>query len=262
MSSGSDNKSKDNGSALHKGHRQRVKQRFIRSGLDSFQLHEILEFLLFFGIPYKDTNPLAHNLIEKFGSFSAVFDAPIESLKDVPGMTENAAFLIKSIPSITGIYMKNKLEANIPIQSFGACMAYLKTIFYPVVKEELHAIFLDANHTLITHKKLAEGSISQIPLLNREIQEAIFYSNASNVILAHNHPSGSAMPSDNDLEMTKMIFKSLAMIDVKLLDHIIIAGDGYYSMCKNGFIDNYRDETNSEFVSGLAESHKEWLIDE
>lgn len=247
---------------IHSGHRQRVKDRFLRAGLDSFQMHEILEFLLFFGIPYKDTNALAHNLIDKFGSFSGVFDAPIESLKDVPGMTDNAAVLIKALPNISGVYMKDKLQNTAYLGTFSACLEYLKSLLYNAKKEEMYALLLDNEHRLISHKKLASGSVDHVTIILREIQEAIFYSNATNIIIAHNHPSGNPTPSQADVRTTRHIVDSISYIGVNLLDHIILSNDKYYSMSKNGDLDDIKKNCPSEYVSKFAENNKKWLTEE
>lgn len=259
MKSTTDNKTKQLG--VHSGHRQRMRDRFIKSGLDSFEQHEILELLLFFGIPYKDTNVLAHNLIEKYGSFSAVFDAPLESLKEVSGMTESAAVLIKALPSISSEYMKDKLKNTVYLGSFHACSAFLKSLFFSSTKEELYVMFLDNSFKLISYKKLATGSVNSIPMTVRQIQEAVFYSNSTNIVMAHNHPSGIVEPSNEDKHMTKHLIESLSYIEVNLLDHVIVAGNNYFSFSRTGLLQECKANCTKEFMSKFAESNKKWQED-
>ncbi len=260
MKSTTDNTNQPKG--IHVGHRQRVKERFLNAGLDSFQLHEILEFLLFFGIPYKDTNPIAHNLIEKYGSFSGVFDAPIQSLKDVSGMTDNASVLIKALPAISRAYLNDKLKQTVYINSLLPCVNYLKTLFLGLVKEEMYVLLLDINNKLILHKKIASGSINEVNLTIRDIQETVFFSNASKVILAHNHPSGNCVPSDEDYATTKNIFMSLAYINVQLLDHVIVSNDKHYSFNREGLMAEIKNNCPKEYTAKFAESSKTWLTEE
>lgn len=251
----------DENKNIHSGHRQRVKERFLKAGLESFQIHEVLEFLLFFGIPYKDTNSLAHILIDKYGSFAGVCDAQIESLKEVPGMTENAAILIKALPSISGIYMQNKLQQSIYLGTLNACAKYLSSMLFNSRKEEMYVLFLDSEHKLLKHKKLAVGSIDYIPVILREIQEVIFFSNATNVIIAHNHPSGNIEPSLEDIRLTKHILESLSYIGVNLLDHIIVSGENYCSLKQKGTIGELKKNCASDYISKFAESTStsKWL---
>lgn len=259
MKSTTDNKTKQTG--IHAGHRQRMRERFIKSGIDSFQHHEILELLLFFGIPYKDTNELAHRLIEKYGSFSGVFDAPIESLIAVSGMTENAAVLIKALPVISSEYIKDKVVSTQCLDSSKACMVFMKSLFFTSTKEEVYVIFLDHAYKLINYKKIATGGVNHIPLTIRQIQEAVFFSNCTNVILAHNHPSGNVNPSQDDMRTTKHLAESLSYIDVNLLDHVIVAGDKYLSFSRTGILEECKNNCAKEFMAKFAESNKKWVND-
>ncbi len=246
---------------IHTGHRQRVRERFLKAGIESFQNHEVLEFLLFFGIPYKDTNALAHELIEKYGSFSAVFDAPIESLREIQGMTENAAVLLKILPKFSGLYLKDKLEQNVYLGTLQACADYLRSMLYDARKEELYVLFLDNEHKLLSYKRLGVGSIDTVTISLREIHEAILYSHASNVILAHNHPSGNNEPSTSDMRATKHVLESISYIGVNLLDHIIVTGNSHFSFRRHGLLDELKQNCTSEYITKFAEINSKWLAD-
>ena len=261
MKSSQDNVNKPQ-KGIHSGHRQRVKERFLKAGIDSFQSHEALEFLLFFGVPYKDTNPIAHTLIEKYGSLAGVFDAPIESLKEVSGVTENAAVLIKALPDIARLYLNDKLKQGVYLGSLHPCVNFLKTLFSGLVKEEFYILLLDNQHRLIHYKKLAIGNVKEVYLDARTVQEEVFLSHATNVILAHNHPSGDPSPSKEDLSTTKYMFESLAYIKVNLLDHVIVSNKDNFSFSRAGYIDKYKDNCAVEFAEKFSENSKKWLLDD
>lgn len=260
MKSTNDNKSKQKG--IHTGHRQRVRERFLNAGIESFQLHEILEFLLFFGIPFKDTNALAHNLIEKYGSFSAVFDAPVESLKNFPGMTENAAVLIKALPDIYRSYSNDKMKQTVYIGSLIPCVKLLRTLYAGLTKEEMYILFLDKSHKLISYKKLAKGSVDEVRFSIREIQEAVFFSNATNVIIAHNHPSGNVEPSKEDIDITKIISQSLSYINVVVLDHVIVSDNKHFSFNRKGLLEEIKNNCSTQIKSKFTEDSEKWLAEE
>ncbi len=136
-------------SSLHTGHRQRVKNKFKEFGVEAFEKHELLEFLLFFGIPYRDTNETAHKLIKKFGKFSEVFDASIEDLKEIEGMTDNAAVLIKALPGIATKYREDKLLKTTTISCYKESIIYLKNLLTDLTREEFYLISLDSNNNLL-----------------------------------------------------------------------------------------------------------------
>lgn len=224
-----------NDSELHQGHRQRLKKRFLEEGLDNFEQHNVLELLLFFGIPRRDTNPLAHQLLDTYGSFSAVLDAPFEDLVKIKGMTENAAFLLKLCIGISRIYELDKADHSVLLNSISAVTNFVQPFFKGKSKEEFYAFYLDNACKVITSRRLSEGGINSAPISIRKIVEYAISSNCANVIIAHNHPHGLAVPSHADCVSTVDIYRALKTCEIKLLDHIIVSPSGCTSMLNDGF---------------------------
>lgn len=220
---------------LHEGHRKRMKERFIKSGLDDFAPHNILELLLFYSIPRGDTNPVAHRLIDIFGSLSGVFDATPEELAKVDGVGENSAILISMIPQIARKYLEDKADtANI----VGGCSdigAFLLPKFVGRTNEALMMVSIDNKNKIISCSVVAEGTVDSAKVSRRKIMEEAMKVKATRVILAHNHPCGVAVPSSEDVVMTKEIGRLFAQVGIELVDHIIVANDDYVSMAASGF---------------------------
>lgn len=220
---------------LHEGHRKRMKERFIKSGLDDFAPHNILELLLFYSIPRGDTNPVAHRLIDTFGSLSGVFDATPEELAKVDGVGENSAILISMIPQIARKYLEDKADtANI----VGGCSdigEFLLPKFVGRTNEALMMVSIDNKNKIISCSVVAEGTVDSAKVSRRKIMEEAMKVKATRVILAHNHPCGVAVPSSEDVVMTKEIGRLFAQVGIELVDHIIVANDDYVSMAASGF---------------------------
>ena len=220
---------------IHEGHRKRMKERFIKSGLDDFAPHNVLELLLFYSIPRGDTNPVAHRLIDTFGSLSGVFDATPEELAKVDGVGENSAILISMIPQIARKYLEDKADtANI----VGGCSdigAFLLPKFVGRTNEALMMVSIDNKNKIISCSVVAEGTVDSAKVSRRKIMEEAIKVKATRVILAHNHPCGVAVPSSEDVVMTKEIGRLFAQVGIELVDNIIVANDDYVSMAASGF---------------------------
>ncbi len=215
---------------LHENHRERVKRRFLQSGLDDFDSHNILELLLFFSIARKDTNETAHQLIREFGSFSGVCDAPYEELLKVPGIGENSAVLLKLLPGLCRRYLEDKCSHISVIDSTRLAGTYLLSKFVGVIQERIILMCLDAKCRLLSCTVVHEGSVNAAEVSIRSLIEQTVRTNASSVIIAHNHPGGVALPSPEDIETTKRIIEAMRMINVHVVDHIIVADDDYVSL--------------------------------
>lgn len=215
---------------MHDGHRQRLKQRFLEQGLSSLPNHNTLELLLFFTIPRKDTNEIAHELINNFGSLSAVFDAPIEELVKVKGIGENSATLIKFIPEMYGQYLEDKIKNTVTIDSSESAGEYFVSKFIGVNNERVFILCLDNKGSVINCDMVSEGSVKMAEITGRKVIEKALKNNASSVVLSHNHPGGVPVPSKNDVKTTLNLVNTLNSIDVKLIDHIIVADGEYFSM--------------------------------
>ena len=220
---------------IHEGHRKRMKERFMKSGLDDFAPHNVLEFLLFYSIPRGDTNPIAHRLIDAFGSLSGVFDATPEELMKVSGVGESTAILISMIPQMARKYLEDKADAVNVVGGCGDIGAYLLPKFVGRTNEALMMVSIDNKNKIISCSVVAEGTVDSAKVSRRKVMEEAMKVKATRVILAHNHPRGVAVPSAEDVAMTREIGRLFAQVGIELVDHIIIADDDYVSMAASGF---------------------------
>ena len=220
---------------LHDGHRARKKEQFRRQGLDGFADHEVLELLLYYAIPRRDTNETAHRLLQKFGTLQNVFNAPAEELSRVEGMGEGAALFLTLLPAVYRRTMRSTGQEKV-LNSVEKCGRYFLSLLAQERQETLYQLCLDAKGKLLTCKKLSQGSADCTALSVRQVVENALLSGASAVVLAHNHPSGVALPSENDRAVTLWVRDALKTMDIRLLDHIIVADGDYVSMNQSGYL--------------------------
>jgi DNA repair protein RadC len=186
--------------------------------------------LLFYSIPRKDTNDIAHELIKKFGSFSGVFDASYDQLKTVKGITDNSAVLIKMIAPVYKQYRIDKSNSE-KLFNVSQCGEYLMSQYAALNNERIMLICLNASNRVLGCEKLGDGDVANVSVNFRKVVETILkYPTTVAVILAHNHPDGVALPSREDIEATIELRQSLRAIDINLIDHIIVSENDYISM--------------------------------
>lgn len=215
---------------MHENHRDRLKNRFLNEGLDSFEPHNVLELLLFYSIPQKDTNETAHELIERFGSLPEVFDAPFEKLIETPGIKAHSATLIKLIPSLARRYMLDKNHGDTSLSSMEKIGRYFVHKYFGINVETVYLLLLDNKYSVIDCIKIHEGSVNSAAITLRRLIELALYRRASMVVLAHNHPAGVAIPSTDDIYTTKEIKRAFDIMEIKMLGHILVAGDKYINI--------------------------------
>ena len=220
--------------SVHDGHRQRLKDRYLRDGLDNFEEHQVLELLLFYSIPRRDTNTLAHDLINRFGSLSRVLEAPLEELTEIPGITPNGATLLKLIPDLGRYYHVSCAKREKILRDIEDCGNYLMPFFHDRKNETVFLLCLDAKCKVLTCEKVGEGSINSAGVPIRQIVETALRANATTAILAHNHPSGLAFPSYEDVQTTRRVAAALDAVEVILVDHIIVADGEWVSLAQSG----------------------------
>lgn len=218
--------------SVHKGHRERLKQRFLEEGLDHFSDIQVLELLLFYAIPQRDTNPIAHELLRHFGSLSQVLDASVEELKKVDGIKDSAATLLALVTQLCRYYQVDSAQRVEILNSLEACGKYLLPRFFGRTRETVFLLCLDAKCKVICCKEIGEGSVNAASISIRKVVETALSANASSVILAHNHPSGLAVPSDEDILTTKRLYAALQAVDIILADHLVVAEGDYVSMAQ------------------------------
>ena len=218
----------------HQGHRERKKQQFRDFGLDSFADHEALELLLFYAIPRRDTNPLAHELLHRFGSLEAVLNASQEELTAVPGVGENAALLLRLVPDLARRAAGPPHGKTVILNAPDKIGRYLLQRFAGEVREVVYELCLDQKGKLLTCCRVAEGSGASADFNIRTVLMNAIRCGASLVVLSHNHPSGLALPSAADQTATDRVQRALDTVGIQLLDHIVVADGDYVSMAQNG----------------------------
>ena len=219
--------------SIHDGHRQRLKDRFLREGLDGFTDIQVLELLLFYVVPRKDTNPIAHDLLDCFGSLARVLDAPVIRLTEVNGISENGATFLKLVREIERRYALSQGE-EIILNTIEDCCEYLTRFFKSKRNETVFLLSLDAKLKLLSCREVGEGSVNYASVPIRRCVEMALEDGATSVILAHNHPSGLAVPSGDDIVTTRRLAMALSAVEIQLVDHIVVADDDYVSMVQSG----------------------------
>ena len=223
--------------AMHDGHRQRLRDRFVLEGLDNFDELQVLELLLFYAIPRLDTNPIAHRLLKKFGSLSQVLEAPVEELQKVEGVGRNTAIFLHLTTSVGRYYMVNRAMQNTVLSTTEKCGEFLAPFFHGRRNETVFLLCLDAKCKLLCCREVSEGSVNSAGVSPRKVVEIALGANATTVVLAHNHPSGIAVPSAEDVQTTYRVANALDTVEITLADHIIVADGDYTSMAQSGYYD-------------------------
>lgn len=220
----------------HENHRERMRRRFMEHGLDSFEDHSILELLLFYAQPRKDMNVTAHRLLEAFGSLEGVFDAAPEALKTVEGVGDSAAVLIHLVPEVARRYLISKAGPGRILNDSEAAGRYLLPRFLTCKEERMILVCMDAKLKVLDCREIGRGDTISVSVNIRSIVQLALGQNATYVLLAHNHTSGIALPSNEDVAVTLRVRQVLAEVGVTLTDHIVVAGDDFVSMADSGYL--------------------------
>ena len=218
------------------GYRERIREKFASNGLDSFLDHEVLELLLTYVIPRKDTKPIAWALLKRFGSLAAVLDAEPEQLAEVEGIGENTSLFIKLVRSVFKKYTFDEVKERITIRTPQQVLEYCQASLAGKKEECLEVIYLSVRNTVMGTQILASGLIDRVAISPRKIVESALAAKASAIILVHNHPSGDATPSHEDILLTQDVIQAARLFDISVHDHIIIGGNSHYSLKANGKI--------------------------
>ena len=221
---------------IHDGHRARLRKRFLEHGLENFAEHEALELLLCYAIPRVDVNPLAHRLMERFGGLEEVLCASLEELCQVPGMGESSASLLRLIYPLYHAARCGAVQKNQILNTTEKAGAYLMARFTGIREEQMYQLCLDAKGKLLACRLLGTGTVNAVSLSVRQVAENALQCKASSVVLGHKHPSGVAIPSQEDITATHMVSDALRAVDVRLLDHIVVADNDYVSMADSGIL--------------------------
>ena len=218
--------------SVHDGHRERMKERFRKTGLDGFEEHEAIELLLYYALPRGDVNPVAHELIDHFGSLDAVLDAPVEELAKIKGIGQNAATLLSLSGELNRRYGISRTGKTVILNSPQKVGEYLVPYFRGLRDEVVYIVCLDSKLKVTNCKEMFRGVVNSANVYVRKLVEFALSNNAVHVIIAHNHISGTAQPSQEDIETTDRVKTALSSVEIKLVDHIIVTGDGFVSMAE------------------------------
>ncbi len=219
---------------IHSGHRERIRQEFLSHGFDNnTPPHKILELLLCYCVARVDTNPIAHEMIAKYGSVAAVLDAPIEDLAAFKGMSERAATLLKMIMPIARRYLHDKAADRPTFTNINQIGEYIFRHYVGLRTEKVGVMCLDTKGRLLTFQFFAEGDLSSVGLSLRELAKIALGCGATAAVLCHNHPDGLALPSDSDQALTAEAANTLSKIGVQLIDHIVVGDTDFVSMSQS-----------------------------
>lgn len=219
---------------VHKEHRKRLKAQFRKTGLDGLTDVQVLELLLFYCIPRVDTNPIAHDLLKRFGSLTAVLDAPTQELEAVEGVGPAATDFLKLIRALDRYREMERRKKPTFLRTIEACGDYLVPCFHNLQNETVYLLCLDAMCKVQSCRMVGEGSVNSASIPVRRIVEMALASKASSVVLAHNHPNGVALPSAEDVMATRRVAAALDAVEIVLTDHIIVAEDDFVSLAQSG----------------------------
>jgi len=221
-------------------HRQRIKERFLKTGFDNWQDYEILEFVLFYVISRKDTKQIAKDLIKEFGSLKELMNAEhsklIESFALIKGVGPHTAFFFHFLKEFSLKFSEFKMQEKKKISSPQEVVNFLKNCIGSCSEEKMYAVFFNASNKVLGYKEISEGTVSRSAVYPGKIAKEALLKNARAVIVAHNHPGGVCKPSQNDIIATEAVQKALKAVEIILLDHIIVTASDFYSFKDNGLI--------------------------
>ena len=218
---------------MNEGHRQRLRERFEQSGLNGFHDHEVIELLLSYAIPRRDVKPLAKELLARFGSLSAVVDAPVAHLKQVEGVGSHASVLLAMVPRLMDRYVQDRWKRSESFNSTRDAVQFLSSLLGTQRAEVFCILALNSQNALIAAEEIQRGSVNRTAVFPRLVVEACLKHRATAVILAHNHPGGDPNPSSADRQLTRRLKRLLSDLDIQVHDHIIVAGRAYYSFAEH-----------------------------
>ena len=218
------------------GHRQRLRERFLNSGLQGFHDYEVIELLLTLGTPRSECKQVAKDALAKFGSLNAVLEADPIELQKIDGIGQSNVFGLKLTQTVARRYLADRVIGHDIITSSDEVLDYLKHNLKDKKQEIFSVIYLNGRNEIVGMEELFYGSLTTSVVYPREVVKMVLKQNAAAVILVHNHPSGNINPSEEDIKITKKLKDAVATIDVKVHDHLIIAGNNYYSFADNNLL--------------------------
>jgi DNA repair protein RadC len=228
------------------GHRQRLRDKFLSSGLAGFHDYEVIELLLTLATPRKDCKTSAKAALEKFKSLPGVLEAATADLCAIEGIGPVNVFGIKLVKAVADRCLEQKLEGGTPLNNSGDLYDYLRLTMRDKSREVFKAVFLDAKNRIIASENLFTGTLTASAVYPREVVAAVLRHHAAAVIFAHNHPSGDPRPSEEDVAITRRLVQACAVMDITVHEHLIVGGNGYFSFADQGYMTAIRRDIESQ----------------
>ncbi len=238
------------------GHRKRLREKFIKSGLKGFHDYEIIELLLSLGTPRKDCKQQAKEAIKKFKTLRGVLEAPPEELQQIDGIGPHSAFGIKLVQEVAREFLKEKIIDKPIYKSAQEIFDYLYHSMRDLKKEVFKVIYLNSQNQIIETEGLFEGTVNSSSVSPREVIESAIKNNAASLIFVHNHPSGSPEPSKSDKELTRDLVYAGGIMRIRVLDHVIIGNNKYFSFAGQGLIEEYELDFLNLKIKGVSEAKR------
>jgi len=226
----------DPGKDYNRGHRERLRKKFMTAGMDALHDHEVLELILTYVVRQQDVKDRAKELLREFGTLKEVVDAEIEDLEKVPGIGKNSAILLKLVKEVAALYLKQKAKEKRQVSCTTELLDFCRTVMGAKKDEEFCVIYLDAQNQIIEFETIQKGIVNQAVVYPRQVLESALKKKASAIILAHNHPSGHVRPSEADIRLTKTIQETAKVLDILVHDHIIIGENRFFSFREEGLM--------------------------
>ena len=240
----------------HQGHRKRLREKFLKSGLSGFHDYEIVELLLSLGTPRKDCKPAAKEAIKRFQTLRGVLEASAEELQQIEGIGAHSAFGIKLVQEVAREFLRAKILEKPFYRSSQEVFDYLYHAMRGLKKEVFKVIYLTSQNQIIDTVDLSEGTVNSSSVSPREVIEGAVKSNAAALIFVHNHPSGAIEPSANDKSLTRELVYAGRIMRIRVLDHIIIGDNKYFSFAGEGFIEEYETDFLNLMLRGTSEARR------
>ena len=241
---------------IYKGHRKRLREKFLKSGLDGFHDYEIVELLLTLGSPRKDCKPQAKEAIKRFKTLRGVLAASPQELQQIDGIGPHSAFGIKLMQEVAREFLKEKIIERPFYKSPQEIFDYLYHSMRDLKKEVFKVIYLNSQNQIIETVDLFEGTVNSSSISPREVIEGAIKHNAVSLIFVHNHPSGNPEPSTSDKELTRELVYAGKIIRIKVLDHIIIGENKYFSFAGDGLVEEYEMDFLNLRLRGTSEAKR------
>ena len=238
------------------GHRKRLREKFIRSGLGGFHDYEIVELLLTLGSPRKDCKPQAKEAIKRFKTLRGVLEAPPEELQQIHGIGPHSAFGIKLVQEVARRFLREKVIEQPVYKSSQEIFEYLYHSMRDLKKEVFKVIYLNSQNQIVEIADLAEGTVSGSFITPRQVVEGAIKQNAASLIFVHNHPSGNPEPSKSDRDLTRDLVYAGSIMHIRVLDHIVIGDNRYFSFAGEGLIEEYEMDFLNLKVRGTSEAKR------